>query len=65
MIKLTKKNGTEVLINMKSVKSIETTDVTTLIFFSGDRMKVEESESQILQLIKAFEKRDEIKVDKK
>ncbi len=55
MINVTKLNGNEILINHEQIKTIETGDITTIIFTSGSRLEVEESESRILQYIRAFE----------
>lgn len=55
MIKVTRKKGNEVLINQDQIKSIETTDITTIIFMSGYRIEAKESETRILQYIRAFE----------
>lgn len=56
MIKVTRKNGNEILINEEHIKSIETVDddITTIIFTSGYRLEVEESEARLLQYVRAF-----------
>lgn len=56
MIKLTRINGTVILINEKFVEIIEETPDTVVTMENGHRYLVQEKIDDILEMIRAFEK---------
>lgn len=56
MIKLTRINGTVILINERYVEIIEETPDTVVTMENGHRYLVQEKIDDILEMIKAYEK---------
>jgi len=54
MIKLTRLNGTDLIVNNDLVKTIEATPDTTLTLINGEKLMVQESIEAVLERIVAF-----------
>jgi uncharacterized protein YlzI (FlbEa/FlbD family) len=54
MIRLIRKDGMEILLNVDSIRKVETTPETVITFVNGEKVEVKNSGGDILQKIDAY-----------